>query len=101
MRLLRPGVLFESEESLLRDVVKRRQTADCEEEVSSRLRQESGYYYQDPFESRRAWQGSVMMQRWVGTDAICAQKHGVQLLTSGNSKAACILVLTFELRTSV
>ena len=46
------GVLFESEESLLRDAVKRRQTADCEEELSSRLRQESGYFYQDPFESR-------------------------------------------------
>ncbi len=49
----RAAVLFESEESLLRDAVKRRQTADCEQELSARLRQESGYYYQDPFESRR------------------------------------------------
>jgi hypothetical protein len=46
--------LFESEESLLRDAAKRRQTADCEQDVTARLRQESGFYYQDPFESRRA-----------------------------------------------
>ena len=53
----RAAVLFESEESLLRDAVKRRQTADCEQELSTRLRQESGYYYQDPFESRRGLRG--------------------------------------------
>ena len=58
-------MLFESEESLLRDAVKRRQTADCEQDFAARLRQESGFYYQDPFESRR---GSVQALLSHGTN---------------------------------
>ncbi len=64
------AVLFESEESLLRDAVKRRQTADCEQELSARLRQESGYYYQDPFESRRGLRGRSLQRLCCTANAL-------------------------------
>ena len=93
-----PGVLFESEESLLRDAVKRRQTADCEQELSSRLRQESGYFYQDPFESR-----SVAVQPLHRAHCCMAhaqtlnQRSCRPLFTCSKEKVTQILLILFDI----
>ena len=48
------AVLFESEESLLKDAAKRQQKFECASEAAAALRHESGYFFEDPFLDRCA-----------------------------------------------